>query len=159
MSTALSSNHIVKIGIVTPDVEDSAARCRAVYGQGPPPRTQTDEPPAYTVKPYFEYRGQRLDRPANMKVISVYTDNFWFEFIEPLPGPPNPWQDHLDAHGLSVAFVSAHIDSGFERDLAAMESLGYPVIWTHDKGYERYAYFDTADRLGFMVEVKELQPR
>ena len=90
-----------------------------------------------------------------MKVISVYTENFWFELIEPVGDTPSPWRDHLDKHGTSVCFTSIHIDSGFEHDTALLEGLGYPVTWIQDKGYERYAYFDTLDKLGLLVEVKE----
>ena len=155
----LSNSHIVKIGIVTADVEKTAAGFRAVFPEGPAPASQTGEHPTFTVEPYKEYRGQRLAEGVSLKVANVYTENFWFEIIQPVGDTPNPWQDFLDAHGTSVCWTSIHVDQGFEEESAALEELGFPRIWVEDKGYERYAYFDTTDVLGLLVEVKERLPK
>ena len=36
-----------------------------------------------------------------------------------------------------------------------MEKAGFRSIFKQEKGYEAYEYFDTADALGMLVEVKE----
>lgn len=158
MARKLSNGHIVKIGIVTPDVARTAAQFRAIFPEGPAPESQADEHPMFTAAPYKEYRGERVE-DVELKVEHVYTENFWFELIEPVGDAPNPWRDFLDAHGTSVCFTSIHVDSGFADEAKVLEDAGFPLIWVEEKGYERYAYFDTADELGLLVEVKERLPR
>lgn len=159
MARQLSNGHIVKIGIVTADVEETAAHFRRIFPEGPAPSSQTEEHPPSTVEPYVEYRGERLEGGVPLKVVNVYTENFWFELIEPLGDAPSPWRDHLTKHGTSVCFTSIHVDSGFDDELTALGDNGYPVVWLEEKGYERYAYVDTTDVLGLLVEVKERAPR
>jgi hypothetical protein len=45
--------------------------------------------------------------------------------------------------------------NGFQQNIDFMAAQGYPVIFAQEKGYERYAYFDTADKLGVTLEIKE----
>jgi hypothetical protein len=154
MTDHLGSSTIIKLGIVTHDVEKTAAAFRALFSPGPVPASQTEDHPPFTIKPYKQFRGQPCgDTP--LKVINVYTENFWFEIVEPLDDTPSPWSEHLAQHGTSVCFTSIHIESGLDHDIAVMEANGFPLIFLEDKGYERYTYFDTADTLGLLIEVKE----
>jgi DNA-binding transcriptional regulator of glucitol operon len=56
-------------------------------------------------------------------------------------------------------WVSINVDDGFESHSDAISQLGYETVWVEEKGFERYAYFDTVAALGLMVEVKERQAR
>jgi hypothetical protein len=40
-----------------------------------------------------------------------------------------------------------------------MEKKGFPLIFEEEKGFERYARFDTLKALGFTFEMKERIPR
>ncbi len=151
----LSNSRVVKIGIVTPDAEQTAARFRAIFPAGPAPASQTEDHPPFTVEPYTEYRGRRVPGRVKLKVQHVYTENFWFEIIEPVGDEPNPWRDHLEKHGTSVCFTSIYVESGFDDELATLAALGYSTTWVEDKGFERYAYVDTTADLGLLLEVKE----
>ncbi|MDR3107306.1 MAG: hypothetical protein LBU05_03805, partial [Bifidobacteriaceae bacterium] len=156
LNASLANGRIVKLGIVSRNAAATGDALRAIFPTVPPPPEAPQ--PAFKVKTFTEYRGQRLDQPVDLGVANVFTENFWFEVLEPLGDTPNPWRDHLDAHGTSVCFVSIHVEAGLDDQAAAMANLGFSQIWFEEKGYERYSYFDTTDLLGFLVEVKEKAP-
>jgi hypothetical protein len=154
VSDHLGSSTIIKLGIVTSDAEATAAAYQALFAPGPVPESQSEEHPAFTIQPHKSFRGRPCaDTP--LKVVNVYTANFWFEIVQPLDDTPSPWSEWLAAHGTSVCFTSIHIDGDLDHDVALMDALGFPQIFFEDKGYERYTYFDTAATMGLLVEVKE----
>ena len=103
--------------------------------------------------PYTKYLGEDItDTP--MKVESVFSDNFWFEIIQPL-GDNDPWAAWLKQHGTSLYSVCLLSDGPLEADEEVMKNAGFPSIFKQEKGFEAYEYFDTADALGLLVEVKE----
>ncbi len=161
MADHIGSSRIIKFGIVTTDADKTAAAFRAVFEEGPVPESQwpvsadADKHVPFTVTPRKQYKGTP-DPRTPMKVVNFYTQNFWFEIVQPLPGgDPNPWSDHLAKHGTSVCFMSIHIPDGLDHDIQVMEGLGFPLTFFEDKGYERYTYYDTTDTLGLLLEIKE----
>jgi hypothetical protein len=158
MTDHISSGTIVKFGIVTPDSSATANVLRSLFAPGSVPVSQAGPHPPFSVQPFKTFRGQPCGETP-LKVINVYTENFWFEVVQPLDGTPSPWRDHLDAHGVSVCFVSVHIDEGLEKDAELIQNLGFSEIFREEKGYERYAYFDTTSVLGMLLEVKERLPK
>jgi hypothetical protein len=158
MSEHLGSSTIVKLGIVTDDVERTAAAYRTLFAVGPVPATQSEPHPPFTIEPFKTFRGQPCGETP-LKVVNHYTENFWFEIVQPLDDTPSPWSEWLREHGTSVCFTSIHIGGGLSHDTALLESLGFPQVFLEDKGYERYAYFDTAAVMGLLVEVKERLPK
>jgi hypothetical protein len=93
-----------------------------------------------------------------LKVKNIYVQPVHFELIQPTDQTPSPWRDHLDQFGPSVCFVSFYIE-GFEQQIDMLGQKGYPLTFKEEKGFERYAYFDTLDKLGIMLEIKERIPR
>ena len=53
-----------------------------------------------------------------------------------------------------ICFLSFYIH-GLRKDIDFMEAHGYQKIFEEEKGPERYAYFDTLETLGVMLELKE----
>lgn len=51
--------------------------------------------------------------------------------------------------------MSVHVPEGLDHDVQLMEDLGFPLTFFEEKGYERYTYYDTADTLGLLLEIKE----
>ncbi len=149
---ALSSTAVVKVIIVTDDLERTAAAyekllgsARVMEGDGKEHR-QVREP--YTV-----YQGKKItDTP--MKVKSVLSENFWFEIIQPL-GSNDPWAQWLKDHGTSVCSVCLQAAGTLEEDEEKMKAAGYTPLFKQEKGYEAYEYFDTSRDLGTLLEVKE----
>ena len=57
----------------------------------------------------------------------------------------------------SVCFISLYIE-GFEQHIDLMGRKGFSLVFEEEKGFERYAYFDTLKALGFTLEMKERVP-
>ncbi len=147
---ALSSTNIVKVIIVTDCLERTAAAYKKLLGTGSAP---AEEACHQVREPYTLYRGEKItDTP--MKVESVFSDNFWFEIIQPL-GDHDPWAEWLREHGTSVYSICLLSNGALEKDEALMAELGYESIFKQEKGFEAYEYFDTAKDLGVLLEMKE----
>ena len=131
---ALSSTAVVKVIIVTDDLERTAGAYERLLGSS---RTFGEEGEHRQVKePYTIYRGKPItDTP--MKVKSVLTENFWFEIIQPL-GTNDPWAQWLKDHGTSVCSVCLQAAGPLEQDEAKMASAGYSSLFKQEKGYDAY---------------------
>ena len=149
---ALSSTAVVKVIIVTDDLERTAAAYEKLLGSS---RTMDGDGKEHRMvrEPYTRYKGQPIsDTP--MKVRSVLSENFWFEIIQPL-GDNDPWAQWLKDHGTSVCSVCLLSDGPLEMDEERMAEAGYVSLFKQEKGYEAYEYFDTARDLGTLLEIKE----
>ena len=148
---ALSSTKIIKVIIVTDNLEKTVSAYKLLFGTGTAP---AEEPAPKMVRtPYTKYLVQDItDTP--MKVESVFSDNFWFEIIQPL-GDNDPWAAWLKEHGTSLYSVCLLSNGPLEADEEVMRQAGFESIFKQEKGFEAYEYFDTADALGLLVEVKE----
>ena len=148
---ALSSTAIVKIIVVTDDLERTAGAYERLLGTD---RKMEESGEHRTVrKPYTRYLGKPItDTP--MKVKSVLSENFWFEIIQPL-GTNDPWAQWLKDHGTSVCSICLQSAGPLEQDEGRMASAGYTSLFKQEKGYEAYEYFDTARDLGTLLEIKE----
>ena len=80
-----------------------------------------------------------------------------YELIEPERGP-GVHEDWLDEHGEGFHHVGVIVDS-VDATVARMAAAGYDAIQTGAgfgaAGDGRYAYFDTARDLGFLIEAVE----
>jgi hypothetical protein len=149
---ALSSTKIIKVIVVTDDLEKTAGAYRTLLGVDREPEPQGL--PHSTIRtPYTRYLGSEItDTP--MKVESVCSENFWFEIIQPL-GHNDPWAAWLAAHGTSICAICLMTNGPIEADEAIMARAGFPAIFKQEKGYEAYEYFDTSKSLGALLEIKE----
>ena len=148
---ALSSTKIIKVIIVTDDLERTAGAYKKLLGTKAAPEDNSEH--KMVREPFTKYLGEDITNTP-MKVESVFSDNFWFEIIEPL-GNKDPWAAWLKEHGTSVYSVCLISDGALEADEEVMKKAGYESIFKQEKGYEAYEYFDTAKDLGVLVEVKE----
>ncbi len=149
---ALSSTSLVKVIVVTDDVERTAAAYSRLLGSG---RQMPEESGEHRMvrEPFTRYKGKEIsDMP--MKVKSVLTENFWFEIIQPM-GSCDPWADWLKEHGTSICSVCLVSNGPLEEDEKRMAEAGYASLFKQEKGYEAYEYFDTGRDLGTMLEIKE----
>lgn len=148
----LSSTKIMKVIVVTDDLEKTVAGYRTLLGTGKAP-AEHDSGHKAVRTPYMKYKGADItDTP--MRVESVFSDNFWFEVIQPL-GNNDPWAAWLQEHGTSICSICLLSDGPLEHDEDTMRRAGFDSLFKHEKGYEAYEYFDTSKALGVLVEVKE----
>ena len=149
---ALSSTAVVKVLVVTDDLDRTAAAYEKLLGSS---RTLDGEGKEHRMvrEPYTLYKGRPItDTP--MKVKSVLSENFWFEIIQPM-GDNDPWAQWLKDHGTSICSICLLSDGPLEKDEEKMAEAGYASLFKQEKGYEAYEYFDTARDLGTMLEIKE----
>ena len=157
MMEKVASNRIIKVGIVTRNADDTFAAFQSLFTTRPP--YDSDEAPEgdFAHLKAKKYMGQPVDSTP-LKVRCVYLEPIYFEIVEPLGETQSPWHDHLKQHGTSVCFISLYIE-GFEQHIDLMGKKGFPLVFEEEKGFERYAYFDTLKSLGFILEMKERVPR
>ena len=149
---ALSSTKVIKVIVVTDDIEKTAAAYKKLLGVDREPEPG-NLPHNAVRQPYTRYLGRDItDTP--MKVESVCSENFWFEIIQPL-GHDDPWAAWLKEHGTSICSICLMTDGPIEADEARMAEAGFPSIFKQEKGYEAYEYFDTSKALGTLLEIKE----
>lgn len=149
---ALSSTSIVKVIVVTDNLEQTVSAYKTLLGTGKEPEGAEAEHKEVRT-PFMKYKGVDItDTP--MKVESVFSDNFWFEIIQPL-GNHDPWAAWLQEHGTSVCSICLLSEGALEDDEQTIKNAGFESIFKHEKGYEAYEYFDTSKALGVLVEVKE----
>jgi catechol 2,3-dioxygenase-like lactoylglutathione lyase family enzyme len=81
-----------------------------------------------------------------------------FELIEP-GEEPNVYTEHLETHGEGLHHLGYFV-ADIQGAIDAMEALGYQVVQSGRRlgvdGDGAYAYFDTVERLGCMLEA--IQP-
>ncbi|WP_239618013.1 VOC family protein [Cohnella mopanensis] len=148
----LSSTKIIKVIVVTDNLEKTVSAYKTLLGTGKEPAGLHAEHKEVR-SPYTKYKGADItDTP--MKVESVFSDNFWFEIIQPL-GNNDPWAAWLKEHGTSICSICLLSDGPLENDEETMKNAGFESLFKQEKGYEAYEYFDTSNALGVLVEVKE----
>ena len=157
----IGNKQIIKIGLVVRDIEAVAERYAALFQiekpavRIPAPGRPTAEGTVPVSGTYKLYHGE--NRQILLKSCIVDMEPVYLEIVEPYDDTPSPWLDFLEKHGPGVCFLSFYIkDFAFHQNL--MEQGGYPLSFVEEKGYERYGYFDTADKLGVMIELKEQEP-
>ena len=153
----ICTNRIVKVGIVTDNAEETAKKLTELFEVVEP--YDNHEPPAvpFSSERYQLYKGQPA-KDIHMNVRLVYVEPIYFEIIEPIGDAESPWHDHFKKYGTSVCFFAFYIN-GFEEHIDFMGKQGFPLIFKEEKGFERYAYFDTMSKLGFTLEMKERIPK
>ncbi len=148
---AISNTNVVKMIVVTDDIERTAGAYKRLLGTGKHSENTAED--RNIREPYTKYMGENItDTP--MKVYSIYSDNFWIEVIQPL-GNNDPWAKWLSDHGTSVYSICFMSEGPIEKDEEFMKNEGYESIFKQEKGFEAYEYFDTAKALGTLIEIKE----
>jgi len=102
------------------------------------------------------YRGRPV--AFRMRAAFAMTDNVQLEIIESLDGP-NIYEEFLAAHGEGMHHMGVRV-SDLRAAVAEMEACGYVVIQagygTGTEGEGGFAYFETDEMLGTLIEFIEL---
>lgn len=156
MAGKLGSNTIIKIGIVTDNIDETAAAFGRLFNVKQPqvmqPGTGADARP----EAFRRYRGREV-KNIPLKWALVELEPVYFELLQPADDSESPWRTHLERFGTSVCFVSFYIE-GFSQHVDMMKNQGYELDFFEEKGFERYGYFDTLRTLGVTIECKERIP-
>jgi len=139
-----------QIGILVRDLETAARRYSAVWGNGPW-RCWTYGPALLSEQ---RYRGG----PARFAVrVALNSATPQIELLQPIEGP-SIYEEWLERHGESLHHVAVAVDS-LDGAIASMERAGYGCIQLGRgfglDGDGGFAYFDTEDELGVVLEAVE----
>ncbi|MGE5528523.1 MAG: VOC family protein [Patescibacteria group bacterium] len=145
--TGPGGNTVRQIGLIVRDIERSARVYADLFGVAVPPITVTD-PPAFS---HAEYMGKPTE--ARAKLAFFQLGQVSLELIEPIGGP-STWRDFLESKGEGLHHVAFEVQ-GMDGVLADMAARGYPLIQRGDYTGGRYAYLDTQDALGAILELLE----
>lgn len=157
MENKTGRDRIVKIGIVVDNIEEAAKHYNAIFDLKEEAVVRYPDPNKVPKEgAYKKMRGKTVN--PKLKSLIVNLEPIYLEVLEPADDEPSPWREYLEKYGPGVCFISFYID-GFEEQIDLMEKGGYPMSFVEEKVFERYAYFDTQDKLGVTVEFKERQSR
>jgi methylmalonyl-CoA/ethylmalonyl-CoA epimerase len=143
----LGTDVVTQVAVVVRDIEKVAQAYASVLGVEVPPVIVTsghDE--AHT-----QYRGKRSDATAKLCFFQV--GQVAIELIEP-DGRPSTWQEHLDTRGEGVHHIAFQV-TDMEKRLKDLGAAGMATIQLGDFTGGRYAYVDSASRLGVELELLE----
>ena len=154
----LGSKKIEKIIVVVDNIEEAVEYYAKIFNiEKPSIRIPADKPPVVEggKTPYAEYRGEK--RQMRIKTAIIPLEPIYLELAEPYD-EPSPWTEFKQKHGHGMAFLSFYVD-GFEENMELMSGLGMPAFHKQEKGKERYAYFDSEDKIGTSIEIKEFDKK
>lgn len=157
MEEKLRSSEIVKIGIVVRDIEAAAKYYNELFSLKEKARVRYPDPNKIPAKgAYKTFHGKSVSPKLKSLIIPLHP--VYLEVLEPADDEPSPWKEYLDKNGPGVCFISFYVD-GFEHQIDLMEKNGFALSFVEEKMFERYAYFETQEKLGVTVELKERKER
>jgi catechol 2,3-dioxygenase-like lactoylglutathione lyase family enzyme len=143
-----------QVGIVVPDLEAAAARFSELWQSGPW-RIWTYGPELLSEQ---LYRG----RPTPYAVrIALNSQQPQLELLQPLAGP-SIYHEWAERHGAGVHHLAVYVESlddairSMDEAGVALLQLGRGIGLDGDGGF---AYFDTEERLGVLLEAVEVPAR
>lgn len=141
---------VVQIAYFVPDAEQAALELARSAGAGP----------------FFFARnielawGERRGSPCNFVHSSAYGQcgGVMFEFVQQEDDGPSPFRDIYPSGGQGIHHVATMVDS-LEATISHYESLGFGLAARAcTRTGTEFAFVDTVDHLGHMVEIYEKSP-
>ena len=74
--------------------------------------------------------------------------------IEPIGGP-SAWRDHLEEYGPGIHHIAFQV-SELDRELDRLAALDAKLVQRAEFRRGRYAYVDTRDMIGLMLELLQI---
>ena len=138
---------VTQVGIVVKDIEATARAWSQLLGL-PMSTIRVTNP---VEQAQTEYRGERT--PARARLAFFPLGQVTIELIEPLGGP-STWKEHLDARGESVHHIAFEVQ-GMKNTLAYLAASNVPLLQKGEYTGGHYAYVDSANALGVVLELLE----
>jgi catechol 2,3-dioxygenase-like lactoylglutathione lyase family enzyme len=142
---------IAQIALIVPDLEAAVENYWKLFGIGPWHIYTYGKP---LVKK-MTYYGEEVD--YSMRIALSYFGDMRVELIEP-GDPPSIYHDFVEAHGYGPHHYGILVED-MEAALAQAEAAGFPMIQDGQgfgaDGDGHYAYIDTEDALGMILEFIE----
>ena len=143
----IGTNIICQVGLVVKDIEHTAKIYADIFKMDVPSVSITG-PEEET---HIKFKGKPTSARAKLAFFNM--GNISLELIEPIGGP-STWKEFLDEHGEGVHHIAFRIQ-GMDEVLAYLEGKGVPAVQRGDYARGRYAYVDSAPKLGVILELLE----
>jgi len=139
---------IDQVGLVVRDLETTLNLYISLLGIGPW-QLYTFQPPLVT-----EMRVRERPTLYRMKIALTMLGSVMLELIEPLEGE-NIYQPFLDDRGPGVHHIGCYVDD-IAKGIEAAKAAGIGVLQSGKLLDGGYAYLDTEDKLGIIVELIQM---
>jgi len=143
----LGTDQIIQVGLVVADVEKTASAWSALLGLPMPEITLTDELDFART----EYKG--APTTARAKLAFFHMGQVDIELIEPV-GEPSTWNDQLQQYGSGLHHIALEV-AGMGERLKYLDGHGVKLVQRGEYVGGRYAYFDSHEQLGAVLELLE----
>ena len=152
MASPVSIGSVDQVAVVVRDLDASMKRYVEEFGIGPWR--------VYAFSPdwirQMTFRGR--EQGYTMKLALAQLGDVMYELIEPVEGPSS-YEEFLKEHGEGLHHLGYFVED-IDETTRRMESAGYKLLQSGrgigTKGDGGYAYFETEDALGHIVEAIEL---
>ncbi len=140
---------IRQIGLVYKDISEPVENFKKVFGL-----EKVDILDAKIKKNMFK---EKLENPIKLRFALAMIGNTQVEFIQPLEGK-TVYDSFLEKGGRGIHHLGVYTDK-FEEAIKEWESKGIKQIWNGIVVGLRFAYFDTTDLLGYILELIEVKSK
>jgi hypothetical protein len=147
MHNPLGTDKVTQIGIVVHDIVAARTEWAKLLG--------VNEPPIIESAGFEQAQTQYQDAPSNARAKLCFFNcgQVSIELIEP-DQEPSAWRKHLDENGPSVQHIAFFVPS-MTAARSNLHAAGIPTVQTGEYTGGRYAYVDSAAKLGVDVELLE----
>ncbi|MFX1387022.1 MAG: VOC family protein [Promethearchaeota archaeon] len=144
----LSNLKIDQLGYVYKDIEKQAKIMENLF-----------KIPKFTFMPNFsgtiKYRGKNSD--ITSKIAFSRNFNIQIELIQLIEGECI-YKEFLDKGRQGLHHLAIFVE-GMQSYIDLLDKLNYPIIQSGQIGRQAYAYFDTEESLGILLEIEETLKR
>ena len=133
---------LYQLGYVVHDIENACRHFESVLNMGP------FSPPAEVDMTGAVLRGKTVE--GRIKVSFAQLGDVQIEFIQPVAGE-NPYFEYLEKYEDGIHHIAFETDN-MAGAKAHFASLGIEPIYYQDMGFMEFAYFDSSEPGGTMVE-------
>ena len=139
----------IQVGVIVKDLDTKVQNLIKIFGMGP--IRVIDFPPEGRDDMYKNYHG--ADGKFTARIGFADLGSVELELIEPINGP-SVWQDFLDTHGEGIHHIRFNtFDEQPIIDHLAENGIGMDMSGAGSRPGTAYFYFDTADKVGFTIEL------
>ena len=133
---------VYQLGYVVRDIERACKHYESVFGTGPFSDVIDVNMDGAIL------RGRPVD--TRIKVAFVQSGDVQIELIEPVGGK-NPYTEFLEARGEGIHHLAYKVEDMEAMKAVFSEKVGEPVFY-RDMGVMEFAYYDTSEVGGLMIE-------
>lgn len=148
---SLNFGGINQLGYVVKHSSDTATKYQNLFGANPPVIFDAE------VTDVREGRDGKAVPPYKIRFAFVTLGELQLEFIQVLEGTPTLYTNFLKRSGEGLHHVGVNVpDLKAVVDIAS--AMGFSVLWSGQIYSVPFAYLDTQDQLGTILELIEVRP-